>query len=427
MTGKTSTNHATVFALEDAASAIASARRAALADRYAASSFAAEWRRFDELEPVADAWRELAASSLEPNVFYEPAFALAAAGVFGRDAGAVLIWSGTSPRRLLGFFPARIETRRYGIKLPVLVGWTHSYAPLGMPLVAREAAEPVLAAFLAHLAADQALPGLWLVPFLPERGAFAETLDAIVRRAQIPAADFNRHERALLAPVGERSHYVEQALGARKRKELGRVARRLSELGAVLFTSATNPAAVAAATEDFLALEARGWKGRAGTAAAEHDELRRFMRTAVDGLAAEGKVSVARILLDGRAIAAAIVLRSGRNAWFWKTAYDEGLARFSPGVMLTVALTEELCDDASITQADSCATSDHPMIDHIWRERLALGDRLVAALPQVPFAQVRRLEMLRSAAIASARSIRDRLRGELKRVQARSSAEEQTS
>ena len=165
MTVQVPANQALPLTLDGAAAAIASVRRAMLADRYAANAFAVEWRDFGELAPIAGEWRELAARALEPNAFYEPAFALAAAPVFGRDAGAVLVWSGASPRRLLGFFPARIETRRYGVNLPVLVGWTHPYAPLGVPLVEREAAETVIAAWLAHLAADAALPGLVLLPF----------------------------------------------------------------------------------------------------------------------------------------------------------------------------------------------------------------------------------------------------------------------
>jgi CelD/BcsL family acetyltransferase involved in cellulose biosynthesis len=406
MAVKILTGHAPAFALEGAASAIASARRAMVADRYAMNSFTVEWRGLAELEPIAAAWRELAARALEPNIFYEPAFARAAASVFGRDAGAVLVWSGTRPRRLLGFFPAQIETRRYGLKLPVLVGWTHAYAPLGVPLIERDAAEPVIAAFLAHVAADPALPGLLLLPFMTRNGPFAAALETIVRRAQMPAADFNRHRRALLKPHGERSRYVERALGARKHKELRRIARRLADLGAVLFTSATEPAAVAAALEDFFALEAGGWKGRAGSAAAAHHDLRRFVRTALGELAADGRVSISRILLDGRAIAATIVLRSGRGAWFWKIAYDEDFARFSPGVMLTVALTEQLVEDADVAQTDSCATADHPMIDRIWRERLALCDRLIAVRPQAPFARARRLELARLAAIAGIKRIR---------------------
>ncbi|MGC2125719.1 MAG: hypothetical protein WA652_22985, partial [Xanthobacteraceae bacterium] len=130
-------------ALERTVSAIASARRAMLADRYAINSLTVEWRWLADLLPIADAWRDLAARALEPNVFYEPGFALAAASVFGNDVGAALVWSGTSPRQLLGFFPARLSERRYGLRLPVLIGWTHPYAPLGTPLIERDAAEPV--------------------------------------------------------------------------------------------------------------------------------------------------------------------------------------------------------------------------------------------------------------------------------------------
>jgi CelD/BcsL family acetyltransferase involved in cellulose biosynthesis len=395
--------------LEDgAASAIVSARRA-LSERHAADAFAVEWRDFAALGPLASEWRALAGSALEPNVFYEPAFALAAAPVFGRAAGAFLVWSGGGERRLLGFFPARIEMRRYGFRLPVLLGWTHAYAPLGVPLVEREAADGVIAAWLAHLAAHGEQPGLVLLPFLPAEGPFAAALDAVLRRAQMPIADFNRHRRALLAPGNERSHYVERALGSRRHKELRRLGRRLADLGAVLFTTATEPAQVAAAIEDFFVVEASGWKGRAGTAAAGHEDLRGFIRAAAT-LAGEGKISVDRVLLDGRAIAAAIVLRSDGSAWFWKIAYDEAFARFSPGVMLTAMLTDELIDDATIARTDSCATANHPMIDRVWGERLALCDRLIAVRPQAPFAPARALEALRCAAIAGAKTIRRRFR-----------------
>ncbi len=410
MTIRAATDLAPAITLEDAAGAIARARRATLADRYAADSFTVEWRALTELAPFVAEWRELAAHALEPNVFYEPAFLLAAVPVFGRDAGAVLVWSGTDLRRLLGLFPGRIVKRRYGLKLPILLGLTHPYGPLGVPLVEREAAEPVIAAFFAHLVNSATLPGLVLLSFLPENGPFAATLAPMLRRAQMPVADFNHHQRALLAPRNERSLYVERAIGRHQQKELRRRWRRLAETGAVLITTATEPAAVGRALDDFLALEAGGWKGRAGTATADHDPLRRFIVAAVCDLAAEGKAAINRILIDGRAIAAAIVLRSGRRAWFWKIAYDEAFARYSPGVMLTVELTRELLDDVKVTRADSCATADHPMIDRLWRERLPLCDRLIAARPHPPFALARGLEGLRAATIAGAKNIRGRVR-----------------
>jgi CelD/BcsL family acetyltransferase involved in cellulose biosynthesis len=404
-----STDHAPPFA--GTAAAIASARRAAVADRYALDCFAVEWRELSQLFAIVDDWRELAAHALAPNVFYEPAFALAAAPLFGRDVGAVLVWSGTSPRRLLGFFPARIETRRYGIKLPVLVGWTHPFAPLGTPLVERDAAEPVIAAWLAYLAGNADLPGLLLLPFVPEDGPFGTALAEILRRARMPSADFNRHRRALLAPrTAERTHYLQRSLGARRLKELRRIGRRLDELGALLFAVTADRPALDGALDDFFTLEASGWKGAAGTAALADDAVRDFVRAAVQALAQEGKVAINRILVDGHAIAAGITLRSADCAWFWKIAYDEHFARYSPGVLLTLALTENLLDDNQLACADSCASADHPMIDHIWRERLPLCDLLIALRPQAPFSLARRLEGLRGAAIAAARRFRDKFR-----------------
>jgi CelD/BcsL family acetyltransferase involved in cellulose biosynthesis len=346
--------------------------------------------------------------ALEPNVFYEPAFALAAAPVLGRGAGAVLVWSGTAPRRLIGFFPARVAERRYGIKLPVLAGWTHPYAPLGTPLVEREAAEPVIAAWLAHLADNAALPGLLLLPLIAEDGPFAAALKAILRRTQMPYADFGRHARPLLEPRDIRARYVERVLSAHRQRELRRAGRRLADLGALMFTAATEPSTIAGAIEDFFVLEAGGWKGAAGTAAAYHADVSHFIATAISALAAEGKAAIDRILVDGHAIAAAIVLRSAGTAWYWKTAYDEKFARFAPGVLLTVALTEELAEDAAIARTDSCAVSGNAIMDEVWRERLALCDRLIALRPQAPFAVACRLEHLRGAAIAAVKTVRGR-------------------
>ena len=58
------------------------------------SSFRVEWRaaRSSSRRSPNNGAR-LPPSALEPNVFYEPAFAFAAAPVFGPDVGAVLVWS----------------------------------------------------------------------------------------------------------------------------------------------------------------------------------------------------------------------------------------------------------------------------------------------------------------------------------------------
>jgi hypothetical protein len=81
-------------------------------------------------------------------------------------------------------------------------------------------------------------------------------------------------------------------------------------------------------------------------------------------------------------------------------------------VQLALDLTRDLLADASLAQADSCATAGHPMIDHLWAERLALTDMLIAPGPAAlgQFNIARHLETLRRAAIAAAKQMRDKLR-----------------
>jgi hypothetical protein len=133
------------------------------------------------------------------------------------------------------------------------------------------------------------------------------------------------------------------------------------------------------------------------------------MRAAVGALAAEGKAQIDRLCIGELAIAATITLRSGAAAWCWKIAYDERYARFSPGVQLLRGLTQRLLDDDTVTQADSCATPDHPMIDHIWRERLALADLLLSpgSTGSFAFPVACNLESLRRTAIGGAKALRD--------------------
>jgi len=372
-------------------------------------AFRSEWCSVAALESIAEEWRALAARALEPNVFYEPAFALAAAPVFGADAGAVLVR--TAGGRLAGLFPARIDRWRGGFT-STLVGWTHPYAPLGTPLIDRDEPESVIAAWLDHLGRDPAMPAQLLLPLVPEQGAFAAALDRVLARQGRRAAAFGRHERALLAPGAERARYLERAVSGRKRKKLRRLRRRLEDIAPVTVATATGAADVGVALKDFVVVEASGWKGRAGTAIVNNPAIRDFVQKAVAGLAAEGRARIERLLLNDTTIAAAVTLASGDTAWCWKIAYNEGLARSSPGVQLVCKLTENLLAQPTPLRVDSCATPDHPMIDHVWRERLALSDRLIALRRSaMPFALTCWIETLRRSAIAATKALRDRIRG----------------
>ena len=186
-----------------------------------------------------------------------------------------------------------------------------------LPLVARDGA------FAAALGA-RAGAARWCI------GAFGDTRARCSRRASAKAISITSRGKKL--------------------KELRRQRRRLEDSGALVHMAASGPAAAVALT-DFMALEAAGWKGRAGGAARAHAATEAFMREAVTALAAKGDARIDRLIHDGHSVAASITLRSGNAAWFWKIAYDEAFARASPGVQLTLDLTHDLL-------ADACAGAD---------------------------------------------------------------------
>lgn len=333
-----------------------------------AINYRAQWHSFAELESIADEWRALAARAIEPNVFYEPAFAIPAAAVFGQDAGAVLVR--TQSGRLAGLFPS--QRNRMGL----VAGYVHAYAPLCVPLVERNDAESVIEAWIAHL--SQSHHAL-MMPFLTADGPFARALTRVCEKNNLRVIDFGTYDRAQLAPGERRAHYLEPASKGRKR--LIRQRRRLAELGNVTHLAADGNSVATDLIPAFLKLEEQGWKGRAGTAARNDAALSKFFELAVSGLAREGKAQGDILSLGGEPIAAFVVLRSGDTAWAWKVSYDERYKAYSPGVQVSLDATRTLLEDKTITQGDSCTAPGPHMIDHLWRERLAITDRLIALRP----------------------------------------------
>jgi CelD/BcsL family acetyltransferase involved in cellulose biosynthesis len=185
------------------------------------------------------------------------------------------------------------------------------------------------------------------------------------------------HFRACLDASGDAEQLLQDALGSKKLKELRRQRNRLAEHGAVSFEVARQPDEVASAVETFLALEASGWKAQRGTALLQHEGDAAFIRRAARALADTGQCQIVSLRAGATPVAAAILLRHRDRAFYFKLGVDERFAKMSPGVQLTLDLTRHLCADPDIALVDSTASADHPMINPIWRGRLAIGDVLV--------------------------------------------------
>jgi CelD/BcsL family acetyltransferase involved in cellulose biosynthesis len=335
-----------------------------------------------DLSRWRDGWVRLASRALSPNVFLDPDFVDAAGPVLGAGVrmNAVFARDGLTDR-LVALFPVRPARWRLGGVMPILMGWSHAYAPLWLPLIDRDHGPGAIGAWLDHLAARRMESRIVLLQNVPFDDPVIQLLRTAVAAREAPLTVTARHERALLQPV-RRDDWPETNVGGKKRKELGRLARRLADHGTVTFRTATAPADVVKAFSAHVALEYVGWKGRFGTSFLNLPMHRQFADRALRGLAARGQCRIDLLDLNGRAIATAITLTAGNRAWYWKTAYDETWRRYSPGVLLTAHLTGRMLADPAIAATDSCARPDHAMIDHLWRERMAVADLMFSATPR---------------------------------------------
>ena len=322
-----------------------------------------------------DAWRRLAARAIEPNGYYLPGWELAVnASAVGRTGtSALAAWSDTAPQ-LIGLMPVISMWRAYCIPLPALVSG-HPYGTLCTPLLDRDLAEAAAAGLMrsARAAGAHAL----ILREVATEGAAMAALSAALQREGLGPRLLQSHVRACLDATRDPEELLQEALGAKKLKELRRLRNRLADHGAISFEVARSPDEVSAATDIFLALEASGWKGQRGTALIQSDGDTAFIRRATQALAATRQCEIVTLRAGATPIAAGVVLRHQDRAFYFKIGVDERFAKFSPGVQLTLELTRHLCGDPDIASADSTAGPDHPMINPIWRGRLAIGDLLI--------------------------------------------------
>jgi CelD/BcsL family acetyltransferase involved in cellulose biosynthesis len=363
------------------------------------------------LEDIKDAWMDLADRALDANFSMTPAKALAAIRhLENADQGfAVLVWQAgkdaATPRRLLGLFPLEFSKMRWGIPVRSAEIWQHIYAISGTPLVDRQLAQVTINAFVTWLKTDQSAPRFLHIARMVKGPVYDALIDALSVHG-MAVREYDSYERAILETDKPGEDYLRESLGRKRSKEYRRIRNRLGDLGQVEFRMRVDREETEDALQRFFDLEKAGWKGARGTALACRDDWRGFFTDTVLGLADTGQSRIAELRLDGRVIAATIIVTSQDTAWMWKIAFDEALSKYSPGVLLVLDVTTQLIADEDIARVDSCAVADHPMINRIWRERLGVTDLLITTRPGiVPGALIQWLEQTRRDARAAIKSI----------------------
>jgi CelD/BcsL family acetyltransferase involved in cellulose biosynthesis len=328
------------------------------------------------LADIRTDWTDLLRRAAEPNVFMDPAL-IGAAHDADSEGGyrALLAWKNTDGHeQLTGVWTFAVgRPRRSVLPMPVMRVPAFAHGYLATPVIDRYHLDETLDAMLDTISASSVLPKIMSLDTMGTGGPTWEALIRVLAARGSSPCVFEQVQRPKLASDTDGKAYLEKALSGSSRKKLRQHRRKLSEKGSLTFSIATEPQAVRQAVEEFLAMEASGWKGRQGTALASNEADASFMRGATAALAEHGCASVHSIHLDGRPVSMQIVARAGAVAFTWKTAYDEAFHDFSPGMLLLEDYTAAFLADKSIAFVDSCSFDDTGFMS-AWQERQSVAD-----------------------------------------------------
>lgn len=319
-------------------------------------------------DEIAAQWAPLADHAAEPNSFAERWFLEPSLTHLAEKGDVRLAIVTTADGLLVGLMPIAVKSHYGRIPIRSVQNWKHDNAFLGTPLIRRGMEQAFWSALLEALDRADWARGLIHIAGLYRNGPVLFGLRRAAEARGRPCDTVYRVFRAMVKSSKSPEAYWTEAVRKKKRKEVNRLQNRLAEQGEVAFATLARDGDVAGWTEDFLALEAKGWKGASGSALAGTPKLTAFFRDSLAGAHAAGRLDFHRLDLDGKPIAMLVSFLSPPGGFSFKIAYDEAYARFSPGTLIE-RYNLRILNNPAVEWVDSCAAEDHPMIDRIWRER----------------------------------------------------------
>lgn len=127
----------------------------------------------------------------------------------------------------------------------------------------------------------------------------------------------------------------ESHFNSRRRSDFRRMGRKAAALGEVTYEILEpQPEELQALLDEAFAVEAKGWKGRSGTAISQDAKTEAFYRDYARRAAKEGILRLCFMRIDGKAAAMQFAVECDDAFWLIKVGYDEAFQRVSPGNLL---------------------------------------------------------------------------------------------
>lgn len=290
-------------------------------------------------------WDRLAVETAAPP-FLRPGWIQAWSLAFGRqrDLHAALVRRGGE---LVAVLPV---LRSNGS----IVGVSNAHTP-GVAHVARDAVA-VRELFCKILERNFRKVDLNLVP------ARGPTSEGLIQASEGLGRDYVLHSvgrQPYVDSTGSWTEYERHQLTAKRRSTLRRLERRLAELGTVTFDVHDGRESLDALLDEGFRTEAQGWKGQTGTAVLSRPSTRQFYFTLASWAAQAGILRLACLRVDDRLAAFSFSLEQDAVHYGLKTSYDESLARFAPGILLTHRLIRYAFDHPGLSRLEMLGAADH--------------------------------------------------------------------
>lgn len=313
------------------------------------------------------AWRTLAERAVEPNPLYEPDCLVPAAEhqQFGDEIDIVFAEEGG---RVFACIPVRQVRKWRGFPYPFVTTVVRRMLYCGTPLVDPERSEEALGAILAALAERRGFANgrVLVLQEVAEGGAVDHAVQMAARHAGFPLFRYESWERPI-AYRREEANY-RSIHSSKFRGEVRRRHKRLGEcLGAEpeVVDRSNDPAAI----DEYIEMEAAGYKGETGIAMATVPGEPEYFRGMCQRFAQRGRLRILALEGGGKTVAMVVSIRGGEGLFGIKTSYDEQFSRFAPGVQLQLSAIEDFHHRSDARWLDPCTYEGNEVMLGLYPDR----------------------------------------------------------
>jgi len=321
------------------------------------------FRGTDGLKALWPRWQELADAMPEASFLHTPAWYGCYLATLAEAPEKIVFVAISRAARLIAVVPLELRARRLG-PLPIRVLGTLQSNHLNLSdlvLPAEAARTGLLQELIAWLRHQRELR--WDILHF-NKIADASLLGLALRHA--PLAGSNSEQFAHSDHFDTRGDYetATRQMSGSFRRNLRRLSRRAAEAGGLRWESIGDPSRLPEAFEEFLQLEASGWKGEQGSAIRCNPALLHYYRELLASSGPQARYRIILLRLCEQAIAAQLVVQSGRTLNLLKIGSSEAHANLSPGHLALEQTLQQACAGKDI---DTVSLITGPDWARIWK------------------------------------------------------------